>query len=290
MRRYMTRLRVAILVLLAAIGLAVLNHSTQGILGFYAWKQWQPAAVTAYAEVNGINIYYEVYGQGPPVLILHGGSGSIETMHYQIRELAGTHQVIAPDSRAHGRSTDADGVGLSYDLMADDMVALLDHLELASADVFGWSDGGNIGLNMAIRYPDRVRRLVMYGANFHHAGLAAEFLDHEIRHDPDHAEWDDSRSFYMSIAPAPERWPILHEKLMTMWESQPTWEQGDLVGIAAPTLVMAGEFDIMTEQHTRILATVIPNGTVMILAGQDHFAPLAAPDLVTPHVASFLRR
>jgi pimeloyl-ACP methyl ester carboxylesterase len=286
----MRRLLLAILFILAAIGLAFVNHSSQGILGFYAWKQWQSQAETGHAEVNGVTIYYEVYGEGPPVLVLHGGSASIETMHYQIRELAVDHQVIAADSRAHGRSTDADGIALSYNLMADDMVSLLDKLEIERADVFGWSDGGNIGLNMAIRFPERVRRLVMYGSNFHHTGLSTELSDHELRNDPNHAEWDDARSFYISIAPSPERWPILHEKLIAMWESQPTWQEEDLLGLSAPTLVMAGEFDLVTEEHTRKFAALIPEGTAIILSGQDHFAPLVAPDLVTPHVASFLRR
>jgi pimeloyl-ACP methyl ester carboxylesterase len=209
-------------------------------------------------------------------------------MHYQIRALADDHLVIAPDSRAHGRSSDEEGAPLSYAQMADDMIALMDHLGLDRADVYGWSDGGNIGLDMALRYPERVNRIVMYGSNFHYDGLAPGDPEDTSRSDPEHATWETVRSFYKSIAPDPDHWPVFHGKLMTMWETQPKHTVTDLARIKAPVLVMAGEFDSIQESHTRAMAEAIPGGRVLIVPGEDHYAPIMAPDSVTPHVVAFL--
>jgi pimeloyl-ACP methyl ester carboxylesterase len=123
-----------------------------------------------YANINGVRIWYETYGSGPPVLVLHGGTGSLEDMHKQIRALAATRFVVALDSRGHGRSTDSDAP-LSYTLMADDMLRLLDHLNIRQTDIVGWSDGGIIGLDLAMHHPERVGRLVAIGANYDVDGL-----------------------------------------------------------------------------------------------------------------------
>ena len=125
-------------------------------LAFYAWKVGAGKAHGGqYFNAGDVSIYYETYGAGPPVLVLHGGLGSIEGMSYQIRALAKSHFVIAADSRGHGRSTDLNAP-LSYSLMSDDMSKLLDHLQIGLVDVVGWSDGGIIGLDLAIRHPERI--------------------------------------------------------------------------------------------------------------------------------------
>ena len=126
-------------------------------LAFYVWKFGAGKTHGGqYFNSNDVSIYYETYGAGPPVLVLHGGLGSIEGMSYQIRALAKSHFVIAADSRGHGRSTDSDAP-LSYSLMSDDMSRLLDHLQIDRVDVVGWSDGGIIGLDLAIRRPERIK-------------------------------------------------------------------------------------------------------------------------------------
>ncbi|MCE7999351.1 MAG: alpha/beta hydrolase [Rhodobiaceae bacterium] len=283
-------LALGIMLALCAGVFVYLDRTSNGIVGFYAWKL-VPGNVQAEgrADINGVSLYYETYGEGSPVLVLHGGSAFIETMHNQITALATNHFVVAPDSRAHGRTSDAEGVPLSYAQMADDMIALMDHLEIDKADIVGWSDGGNIGLDMAIRYPDRVSKLVTYGSNFHTNGLVPDEEGEGINSSPDDPSWEVVRSFYQSVAPDPDHWPVFHGKLMAMWDTQPTFMVGDLGGVSSPTLVMAGEFDSIKEAHTREMASSIPNGTLVIVEGQDHFAPLMAPETVTPHIVAFLK-
>ncbi len=155
----------------AAWGFNQINKSNFGLPAFYLWK----AAAGEYhgshrANVNGVSLYYETYGQGPPVLLLHGAGGFLETMHYFISALAPTHTVIAVDSRAQGRSTDS-AAPLTYAQMGDDMIGLLNALHIRRTDVVGWSDGGIIGLDMAMKHPDRVRRLVAIGANYDVNGI-----------------------------------------------------------------------------------------------------------------------
>lgn len=285
-RLWVTGLLVA---LVGAGAFLYLDRSSNGILGFYAWKLLPGSVqVETRVDINGISLYYETYGEGPPVLVLHGGSAFLETMHYQIKALADDHFVIAPDSRAHGRSSDADGVALSYAQMADDMIALMDLLRIQQADIVGWSDGGDIGLDMAIRYPDRVGRLVMYGSNFHTDGLVPDEPGSGTQSAHDAPEWDAVRAFYSDVAPDPDHWPVFHRKLMAMWSSQPRFTTDDLSGISSPTLVMAGEFDSILDAHTREMAASIPSAVLVIVEGEDHFAPLSAPEKVTPHIVEFL--
>ena len=130
-----------------------------------------PAARTSgMAPVNGIRVYYAIYGSGPPLLLLHGGLASAECWSAQIPAFAAAHEVIVMDSRGHGRST-RDARRYSYDLMAADVVALLDHLHVRKTSIVGWSDGGIIGLDIAIHHPERVDHLFAFGANYSVSGL-----------------------------------------------------------------------------------------------------------------------
>ena len=282
---------------IGAIGLALLamgaflylDRSSGGLIGFSAKRSLlgnggSPSRV----EINGINLYYETYSAdriGDPILILHGDFAYVETMHHQIRALSRSHFVIAPESRAHGRSTDVKNMALSYSLMADDMVALLDTLNIEKVSIFGWSGGGNVGMDMAIRHPDRVKRLVTYGSNFSTDGVDENLLQ-ELT--PDNPNLDFFRSFYKRVSPDPDQWPIFVGKMKTMWQTHPTLRADDLAEIAAPTLIMAGEFDLVPHSHTEEMAKSIPNAKLVIIEGEDHFAPLMAPKKVNPHVTDFL--
>ncbi|MCP4907606.1 MAG: alpha/beta hydrolase [bacterium] len=263
-----------------------LDHARGGIIGFTMKRallgnDGSPAR----AEVNGISMYYETYGFGPPVLLLHGDFATVESMHHQIRALAESYLVIVPDRRAHGRTTDADGVALSYSLMAADMVALLDTLEIEKADVVGWSGGGMDGIEMAIRYPDRVGRLVTYGSSFHPDGLEPSSL---AMLEPDNPSLSQVRSFYESLAPDPDRWPVYLGKMSEMWRTQPELTVADLGTIAAPTLIMVGEHDMVLPAHTEELAASIADSKLVIFEGQDHFAPLMAPEMVNREILAFM--
>lgn len=287
----MTKTRKIVLAVAAALILALgggfyfINNAAIGIPAFLVWKALSGQSHGGqYADINGVRIYYETYGEGPPVLVLHGGTAFIETMHYQISALAKDHLVIAPDSRGHGRSQDGEGP-LHYTQMADDMVKLMDLLKIEKADVVGWSDGGNIGLILAMQHPDRVGRVVTSGANFNFAGL---LHPPKLDADPEGAEAAPVRDFYKRLAPDPAHWPVFYRKVLAMWASEPDYTEADLATIKAPVLVMAGEHDSIRRAHTDAMAKAIPNGHEYIVAGASHFAPIERSDEVNAEIVQFL--
>ena len=219
-----------------------------------------------YAQLNGVRLYYETYGSGPPVLVLHGGSGALEDMRNQILALAPTRFVIAVDLRGHGRSTDSD-TPLSYVLMADDVLKLLDQLQIRRTDIVGWSDGGIIALDLAMHHPERVRRIVTIGANYDVDGL----VEVPSMNAPDAAHW-------------PER----YRKVVAMWATQPRYSLAEVAKISAPTLVMAGEFDIVKREHTDRLAHAIRGGEERIIDGATHHVIWEMPDIVDAEMLRFL--
>ena len=194
------------------------------------------------------------------MLVLHGGVGYIEDMSFQIRALAKSHFVIAVDSRGHGRSTGANGP-LNYSLMSDDMVKVLDSLNINRVDVVGWSDGGIIGLELSMRHPERVRRLVAISANYNPDGLG---------NTPSVEPVPRIALRYWLLAPNPAQWPDLCRNVVAMWRTQPQYTLDDLGHIKAPTLVMAGEDDLIKREHTGELAKDIPGSHESIIPGATH--------------------
>src|ERR1700722_6491576 len=245
---------------------------------FYLWKIFSGKAHGGqHIRVDDVSIYCETFGAGPPVLVLHGGLGYMEDMSFQIRALAKSHFVVAVDSRGHGRSTGADGP-LSYSLMSDDMVKVLDSLKINRVDVVGWSDGGIIGIDLAIRHPERVRRLVAISANYDPDGL---------RYTPTVGEVPRISLHYWLIAPNPAQWPALYRNVVTMWRTQPQYTLNDLCRIKAPTLVMAGEFDLIKREHTDQLANAIQGSRESIIAGATHSVPIEKSDIVNRTILNF---
>lgn len=246
---------------------------------FYIWKLLSGKAHGGrHIPVNDVKIYCETFGSGPPVLVLHAGMDSIEGMSYQIRALAASHFVIAVDSRGHGRSTDGNGP-LSYSQMSDDMVKVLDHLQIDRVDVVGWSDGGIIGVDLALRHPERVRKLVTIGANFDVDGLVPVApSDGEVPRTP--------LRFWLFGSGA-AHWPAFYRKVCTMWKTQPHYTLSDLGRIQAPTLVMAGEHDVIKREHTDQLAKAIPGSQEFILVGASHAAPIEKPEIINGKILNF---
>ena len=271
---------IAGLTIVLATAFYAINRAGAGKPEFYVWEAISGKAHAGrYADINGVRIYYKTYGSGRPVLVLHGGLGFIEMMHYQIRALAANRFVIAPDSRAHGRSTDLDAP-LSYALMADDMLKLLDSLSIDRTDVVGWSDGGIIGLDLAMHHPERVERLVTIGANYDVDGLLHKpVFDGKIPPTP---------GFYRRNAPDPAHWPVFYTKVISMQQTQPHYSMADLGKIKAPTLVMAGEFDVIRREHTEQLAKAISDGREDIIKGATHGMPFDTPEVVNAHILKFL--
>lgn len=275
------------LLLAAALGLAaivgtaflMLQKQKSGTFAFIVWRAISSEAHGGrYANINGVRIYYETYGSGSPVLVLHGGGGSLWTMRNQIRALAPTHFVIAVDSRGQGRSTDSD-VPLSYALMADDMLKLLAHLHIERADIVGWSDGGIIALDMAAHHGDRVGRIVVIGANYDVAGLILPTAVGGATRAP---------RFYTYTAPDPKHRPVIYQKLITMWATQPHYTLEELSRITAPALIIAGEFDIVKREHTDQLARSIPGSEEFIVPGGTHDVIFEERDIVNAKMLQFL--
>lgn len=275
-------------VCLIAVGVALawtrFDRANVGVPGFYIWERLTGQGHGGRrADIDGVRIYYETFGKGPPVLVLHGGTGILESMHNQIADLAADHLVIAPDSRAHGRSTDGSGP-LHYATMAQDMIGLMDALHIAKADVVGWSDGGVIALDLAMHHPDRIGRVVAIGANFDVAGLT----DVPTRQNPEGLGVAGQRSVYRRFSPTPDRWPVFLAKVETMWAREPHYSATDLGAIRSPVLVIAGEHDEIRRDHTDALARAIPGARELIIPGASHWAPLEEPEPVDAAIRAFL--
>lgn len=227
-------------------------------------------------SVNGVNLYYESYGQGAPLLLLHGNSQSIMAFSLQIPELAKHYRVIAVDTRGQGKSTSNDE-RYTYELFADDIKDLLDTLGLDSINVVGWSDGGNTGLILAMRYPAKVNRLVTMGANIH---INESVVDPSIL-----KEVEKRRKALAADTSAASQHAA---RLMTLLQTEPNRIYEDLRAIRCPVLVMAGENDIIKEGHTRDIAHHIPNSTLYIATGEDHYFPVNNPKAFNEMVLKFL--
>ncbi|MBN9382830.1 MAG: alpha/beta hydrolase [Chitinophagaceae bacterium] len=231
-----------------------------------------------FADVGGIRIYYEEYGQGAPLLLLHGNRGSIADFKQQIPDLSRGFHVIAVDTRGQGRSTE-DGKTYTYDLFAEDMNALLDHLHLDSVNVLGWSDGGNTGLIMAMKYPGKVAKLATMGANVFIDNTVVDKSIFRILQ-AEKREWKDDTSRRAANA----------LRLIRMCETEPRHTFEDLQAIHCPVLVMAGEKDVIKDEHTRQIAAHIPGSRLTIFPGGTHQFPDDDPAAFNKTVIQFFNQ
>ncbi len=240
-----------------------------------------------YAAVNDIAMYYEIHGEGEPVLLMHSIAASIEQLADVIPQLAQDHQVIAVDFRGHGRTTDA-GQPLSYELMASNMVALLDQLGIDAVDIVGNKDGGIIGLVMATEYPERVKSLVAASANWSPAGFQPWFVDYVKGMTLD--GWDAmAGEMYRTVAPDPSIMPVMLEKDRFLLLTRPDFSLEKLSTITVPVLVLAGaDEDVLEIAHVEEMAAAIPNATLVLLSEAGHNALTEQPDAWTGAVLDFL--
>jgi pimeloyl-ACP methyl ester carboxylesterase len=217
-------------------------------------------------------------------VLLHGGLASADTWSAQIPAFAEAHEVIVLDSRGHGRST-RDARPYSYDLMASDVIALLDYLHIARASIVGWSDGGIIGLDIAMQHPERVDRLFAFGANFAVAGLKPG-----AEKDPVFSAYiANAGRDYARISPTPQDYDAFVAAISAMWNSQPNFTIGDLAKITAPTMIADGEYDeAIRREHTETLARAIPGAKLVIMPGVSHFAHFQAPEEYNRTVLAFI--
>lgn len=231
-------------------------------------------AAGKYCQLPGVKLYYETYGSGEPLLLLHGNGESINSFRKQIEAFAAHFQVIAVDTRAQGQSLDTHTNPLTYELFASDMKTLLDSLHLAKANVVGWSDGGNTGLLMALHYPTYVQKLVTMGANLF---PTTEAVDAKMLRQSEEGR--------KALA---KKGDVAQERLLTMVLTEPHMNYGELATIQAPTLVLAGEKDIIKQAHTQAIGAHIPHAQIVIFPGVTHYAPQENPALFNETVLHFL--
>lgn len=259
-----------------------------------AWgERWQklpatPAPVAAlksgYASVNGIQLYYATAGEGEPVVLLHGGLANSDYWGKQVAALAKHHKVIVVDSRGHGRST-RDSRPYSYDLMSDDVVALLDHLKIAKADIVGWSDGGIIGIDLAIRHPTRVNRIFSFAPNTKTSGVKPD-----TEKNPVFASYiERAGNEYRKLSKTPDQYDAFVEQISHMWGTQPNWSDEDLKKITAPVVIVDGDHDeAIVREHLEYIANTIPNAGLLILPNTSHFAFIQAPKEFNEAILNFI--
>jgi pimeloyl-ACP methyl ester carboxylesterase len=232
-----------------------------------------------YFDGRGFKMYYEIYGQGEPLLIIHGNGGSIQDFTNQIPFFDKHYNVILADSRAQGKSADP-GDSLSYEMMADDLDALLDHLNIKSCKVIGWSDGGINGLLLAIRHPEKVNKLAVTGANLVPDSSAVE---------PEIFTW--ARALSDSINTLPLTPEIkTYRKLFYLLAHEPNITTAQLHTIKCPVLVIGGDHDVIRPRHTLLIAESIPQSYLWILPDSGHSTPIVYKDLFNKTVFDFFQK
>ncbi|MHC2362554.1 alpha/beta fold hydrolase [Rhizobium leguminosarum] len=243
-----------------------------------------PAAVEGHVARDGARIWYASYGAGPPVILLHGGLGHSGNWGYQVPALLRRgRRVVLIDSRGHGRST-RDARPYSYELMASDVLAVMDALHLDKAAVVGWSDGACIALILAMTAPSRVEGVFFFACNMDPSGTL-EFVPSPVidrcfsRHAKD----------YTALSTTPDDFNPFVEAVSLMMRTEPNYQAADLGLIRVPVAIVLGERDeFIKPDHAEYLARSIPNAEMIYLTGVSHFAPLQRPGEFNVAVVNFL--
>jgi pimeloyl-ACP methyl ester carboxylesterase len=242
--------------------------------------------VATYVELGAVRMWFDEQGggAGTATVLLHGGMCTADTWIWQLEALGAGRRLLLPEQRGHGRTADVGEV--SYELMTEDTVAFIEATADGPVDLVGWSDGGNVGLHVALRRPDLVRKLVVIGSNFHHEGTIPALIDGMA-----HEEQGDNmlRDMYEAVSPdGPEHWPVITAKLLDMWRTGPTLTEADLATIDRPVLVLVGDDDAVFLRHTVALYEALPQGQLAIVPGTSHLVPIEKPDLVNRLIVDFL--
>lgn len=259
----------------------------------------QSTPVGDHVEVNGMRLYYETSGQGDPLIVLHGAYMTIETMGEIIPKLAETHKVYALEFQAHGRTADIDRP-ITYPNLADDVAAFMDAVGLEKADVFGYSMGAVVGLRLAIRYPDRVGRLVAASVAYDVDGWHPMFAAMVPTLTKEMLIGTPLEDAYREVAVDPDGFPVLAEKLIALEHEDFAWED-DVKGLQTPVLIIAGDADVVTLEHSVALFELLgggimgdmgvplPASRLAILPATSHTAVISQPELLHALIEPFLK-
>lgn len=228
-----------------------------------------------FIEVNGVSLYYEMYGEGEPLLMIHGNGNSMSGFINQVDEFSKKYKVILVDCRGRGSSTYVPGVELTFDLQIEDLRLFLDKLNIPKTHIVGWSDGGILGLLMAIKHPERVDKLVSMAGNIFPDGCVDLDDMKKIRDDLVKDNKDHKNDLAIDLYNLDIKYPNLEYK--------------DLSVIKSKTLIMAGDHDEIKNEHTIKMFEAIPNAQLAILPKSTHYMPIQNPKLFNQIVLEFLK-
>jgi len=237
-----------------------------------------------YVEHDGARVWYAAYGSGPTVILLHGGLGHSGNWGYQVPALVGSgYRVVLIDSRGHGRST-RDARPYKYELMASDVLAVMDALHLEKVAIVGWSDGACTALILGMKAPERVARVFFFGCNMDPSGTKEVEFGPILkrcfrRHARDYAE----------ISATPDQFEAFADAVSEMMKTEPNYSAEDLADIHVPVTIVQSEHDeFIKPEHAEYLARAIPNAELVTLPGVSHFAPLQRPEQFNAAMLAFL--
>jgi pimeloyl-ACP methyl ester carboxylesterase len=226
-----------------------------------------PGATSGYVPVNGLDMYYEIHGDGSPLALFHGAMGTIDSCFADLLPaLAATRQVVAVELQGHGHTADVDRP-LSYQQMAADAAALLEALGIEVADLVGYSMGGAVAMQLAMQHPGMVRRVVFAGGtSYRRDGLYPEMLA-EPEAATDELTGSAWHQAYVRVAPDPSRWPVLVAKNSELDRTFAGWPDEDIQAMTTPMLLIIGDSDIVRPEHTMKMFRLLGGGVIGDLAG-----------------------
>lgn len=241
---------------------------------------------SGYASINGVQIWYATYGHGQPVILLHGGLGNSNYWGNQVSILAQYYRVIVMDSRGHGRSSQNE-MPYSYDLMASDVLGLMDFLKIKKAAIIGWSDGAIIGLHIAIHHSERLTKLFAYAANSNPSGVKTDIFKSPVFK----AYIARTEKEYETLSSTPKEYKILFKQLSKMSATQPNFTKEQLKAITVPIWIVDGDHDeVVKRENTEFMAAQIPNSGLLLQPWVSHFSFLQDPKQFSNDILNFLEK
>jgi pimeloyl-ACP methyl ester carboxylesterase len=238
-------------------------------------------------HLSRLTMYYEEYGtpSKPPVVLLHGGMSGAHTWSSQIEPLSQRYRVLVPEQQGHSHTPDLNEP-LTYQAMASDTAEFLETVVGRKAHLVGHSDGGILGLFIALQRPDLLDRAVVIGANYHKDGLFCPTLPNAS---PEGDEFATARNRYGELsAEGPEHWPVIFAKTQQMWLTEPTLSLSDIARITAPVLVMVGDDDVIAHSHSLELYEALAEGQMAMIPGTSHGVKKEKPEIVNRFILDFL--
>ncbi|MCJ7933242.1 MAG: alpha/beta fold hydrolase [Chryseobacterium sp.] len=230
-----------------------------------------------YLKLKDTHLYYEIYGEGEPLVLLHGNSGSIKDYYQQIPVLSKQYKVIVMDTRGQGKSRDTSKKDFTYKLFADDVKELADHLKLDKINIAGWSDGGNTGLEFALKYPENLNKLITIGANAFPEGVEEQLIE----------RFTNQMTQLNQIGISET---LNERRLLKIMLTEPNISKADLNKINSPVLIIAGDKDVIKQDHTEFIAKQIPNAELKIYKDATHMIPFEKPDELNADILTFLKK